>query len=66
VGHRSGPAGDHADLAELLRVFEELASNALRHGRPPVRVVVAPIPIGWLIDVSDTAAEKPPGRRPRP
>ena len=58
--HRSRPACDDADLEELLLVFEELASNGLRHGRPPVRVVVAQIPTGWLIDVSDTAAETPP------
>ena len=60
VRNRSRSAGDDADLQEVLLVFEELASNALRHGRPPVRVVVAPIPTGWLIDVSDTAAENPP------
>ncbi len=60
VRNRSGPAGDDADLQGLLLVLEELTSNALRHGRPPVRVVVAPIRTGWLIDVSDTAAENPP------
>jgi hypothetical protein len=52
-------AGD-TDLDELLLVFEELASNGLRHGRPPVRVVIAAIPTGWLLDVSDGAAESPP------
>ncbi len=60
VRHRSGPAGDDADLEDLLLVFEELASNGLRHGRPPVRVVVASIPAGWLLDVSDAAADTPP------
>jgi hypothetical protein len=60
VGHRSGPAGDNADLDELLLVFEELASNGLRHGRPPVRVVVAALRTGWLVDVSDAAVERPP------
>jgi len=58
--HRSGLAGDHVDLDEVLLVFEELASNGLRHGRPPLRVVVARLSTGWLIDVSDTAAENPP------
>jgi Histidine kinase-like ATPase domain len=53
-------AGDDAGLDELLLVFEELASNALRHGRPPVRVVVAAIPTGWLLDVSDAAVDSPP------
>ena len=59
VRHRSGPAG--ADDGErLLLVFEELVSNALRHGRPPVRVVVAALRTGWLLDVSDAAADRPP------
>jgi hypothetical protein len=60
VRHRSAPAGDDADLDVLLLVFEELASNGLRHGRPPVRVVVAALRTGWLLDVSDAAAERPP------
>ena len=60
VSHRSGPADDDADLDELLLVFEELASNGLRHGRPPGRVVVAELGTGWLVDVSDAAAERPP------
>src|SRR3954451_23947955 len=60
VGHR--PAGDDAALEDLLLAFEELASNGLRHGRPPVRVVVAPLLTGWLIDVSDAAVESLPGR----
>jgi hypothetical protein len=60
VGPRSGPAGEDTGLYELLLVFEELASNGLRHGRPPVRVVVAALPSGWLIDVSDAASDSPP------
>jgi hypothetical protein len=60
VGHRSRPAGGDGDLDALLLVFEELASNGLRHGRPPVRVVVAALRTGWLLDVSDAAAESPP------
>ena len=57
---RCRPAGDETDLDQLLLVFEELASNGLRHGQPPVRVVVAAIATGWLLDVSDAAAESPP------
>jgi len=60
VGHGPGPVGDDADLEELLLVFEELMSNGLRHGRPPVRVVVVATPTGWLLDVSDAATESPP------
>jgi two-component sensor histidine kinase len=51
---------DDDDLERLLLAFEELASNALRHGRPPVRVAVTPTPTGWLLDVSDAATDRPP------
>jgi hypothetical protein len=57
---RSRPVADETDLDQLLLVFEELASNGLRHGRPPVRVVVVGIVTGWLLDVSDAAADSPP------
>ena len=48
------------DLDRLLLAFEELTSNALRHGRPPVRVAVTPTDTGWLLDVSDAATDRPP------
>jgi len=60
VRRRRGPTGGPTDLEQLQLVFEELASNGLRHGRPPVQVVVAAVPTGWLLDVSDAAAERPP------
>jgi hypothetical protein len=55
------PAGDSAhthedDVDLLLLAFEELASNGLRHGRPPVTAAVSATPTGWLIDVSDADA----------
>jgi anti-sigma regulatory factor (Ser/Thr protein kinase) len=53
------PSGSD-DGERLLLVVEELASNALRHGRPPVRVAVAGHHLGWLVTVSDTAPERPP------
>jgi anti-sigma regulatory factor (Ser/Thr protein kinase) len=53
--------GAGAENAEwLLLAFDELASNGLRHGRPPVQVVVADTGRGWLLDVSDTATDLPP------
>src|SRR3954468_7844948 len=55
-----GRRPDDDDLERLLLIFEELASNGLRHGRPPVRVLLATIPTGWLLDVSDAAADRPP------
>lgn len=48
------------DVDRLLLAFEELASNGLRHGRPPVRVRVSQTADGWLIDVTDTALATPP------
>jgi anti-sigma regulatory factor (Ser/Thr protein kinase) len=44
----------------LLLCVEELASNALRHGRGPVRVVLTAFDRYWLLEVSDAAAETPP------
>jgi two-component sensor histidine kinase len=49
---------DDVDL--LLLAFEELASNGLRHGRPPVTATVSATPTGWLIDVSDADATRYP------
>jgi anti-sigma regulatory factor (Ser/Thr protein kinase) len=44
----------------LLLAFEELASNALRHGRSPVRAAVTAFDGCWLLEVSDAAADRPP------
>jgi anti-sigma regulatory factor (Ser/Thr protein kinase) len=51
---------DDDALERLLLAFEELASNGLRHGRPPVEVHVTATEGGWLIDVSDSAPDRPP------
>lgn len=51
---------DDDGLERLLLAFEELASNGLRHGRPPVHVEVTATDHGWLIDVTDAAPERPP------
>ncbi len=48
------------DLERLLLVFEELASNGLRHGAPPVDVTVSTTAGGWLLQVTDTAVDRPP------
>src|SRR4051794_39576707 len=60
VRHRPWPTADDGDLERLLLIVEELASNGLRHGRPPVRVRLAADATGWLLDVSDAAADRPP------
>ena len=60
---RDGPLalGARADAVEaVLLAFEELASNGLRHGRPPVHVTVTAAGAGWLLEVSDAAADRPP------
>jgi anti-sigma regulatory factor (Ser/Thr protein kinase) len=51
---------DDADVERLLLVFEELGSNGLRHGRPPVRMTVTATGSGWLLDASDMAVDRPP------
>jgi anti-sigma regulatory factor (Ser/Thr protein kinase) len=53
--------GTHEDdVGLLLLAFEELASNGLRHGRPPVSATVSATPTGWLIDVSDADGTRCP------
>ena len=48
------------DPGRLLLAFEELASNAVRHGRPPARVAVTPTGFGWLLEIRDAAIDRPP------
>jgi anti-sigma regulatory factor (Ser/Thr protein kinase) len=51
---------DHDDVERILLVFEELASNGLRHGSRPIHVVVTATSMGWMLAVSDAAADHPP------
>jgi two-component sensor histidine kinase len=51
---------DEAAVEKLTLVFEELVSNALRHGRPPVTVSVTTVGRSWLLEVSDAAGDRPP------
>ncbi|NEM06359.1 ATP-binding protein [Geodermatophilus normandii] len=51
---------DEDDVERLLLAFEELTSNGLRHGAPPVSVSVSQGNSGWLIAVSDGATERTP------
>ncbi|NEK59679.1 ATP-binding protein [Geodermatophilus sabuli] len=49
-----GAGGDEDQAADrLILAFDELASNALRHGRSPVSATVVAGSGGWLLDVSD-------------
>lgn len=62
---RLGTAGFPADAEdgsseELVLAFDELASNALRHGEMPVVATVIAGAGGWLLDVSDRAPDVMP------
>ena len=54
------PGADEGAVERLLLAYEELVSNALRHGRSPVEVTVTTNNTSWLLEVSDAAAEQPP------
>jgi anti-sigma regulatory factor (Ser/Thr protein kinase) len=61
IAHPSVSSTSTEDARDgLLLVFEELASNALRHGGGAVRALVVANDEGWLLDLSDEAPEKPP------
>ena len=51
---------DDARSERFLLAVEELASNGLRHGGPPVRARVVAAAEGLLIEVSDSEPEHPP------
>ena len=44
----------------LLLVFEELSSNALRHGGGAVEALIVTFPAGWLIVLTDGSPDAPP------
>lgn len=55
------PADGEDPVADrLVLAFEELASNALRHGQRPVVATVVAGTGGWLLDVSDRDADTVP------
>ena len=55
------PAEDDDPSSEqLVLAFDELASNALRHGERPVVATVVAGSGGWLLDVSDRAPRSMP------
>jgi anti-sigma regulatory factor (Ser/Thr protein kinase) len=61
IAHPSVSSASTDDARDgLLLVFEELASNALRHGGGDVRALVVAASFGWLLDLSDEAPHRPP------
>jgi anti-sigma regulatory factor (Ser/Thr protein kinase) len=53
-------ASDDPASERLVLAFDELASNALRHGAHPVVATVVAGSGGWLLDVSDRAPDALP------
>ena len=51
---------DDPAAERLILAFDELASNALRHGECPVVATVVAGSGGWLLDVSDRAPDVMP------
>jgi anti-sigma regulatory factor (Ser/Thr protein kinase) len=60
VGPGLPDRADLEDVDRLLLMFEELASNGLRHGGAPIRVCVTATDDGWLVDASDARPDRPP------
>jgi anti-sigma regulatory factor (Ser/Thr protein kinase) len=57
----SRPVGaTEGGVERLLLAFEELVSNAVRHGRSPIEVLVTVIGSCWLLEVTDAAEGTPP------
>ena len=52
--------GENTAGERLVLAFDELASNALRHGESPVVATVVTGNGGWLLDVCDRAPETMP------
>ncbi len=54
------PPPAEALVERLLLVYEELTSNAVRHGHPPVRAQLACHAGTWILLVTDGAPHRPP------
>ena len=54
------PDAESAAAERVILAFDELVSNALRHGRGPVHAQVTASADCFLLDVSDTAVDEPP------
>jgi anti-sigma regulatory factor (Ser/Thr protein kinase) len=54
------PQEENTAGEQLVLAFDELASNALRHGERPVVATIVAGSGGWLLDVSDRAPDTMP------
>ena len=61
IAHPSVCSSSTEDARDgLLLVFEELASNALRHGGGAVEATIVAVSTGWLIVLTDGSPDSPP------
>jgi len=61
LAHPSLASRSTEDAREgLLLVFEELSSNALRHGGGAVEALIVAVPSGWVIVLTDGSPDAPP------
>jgi hypothetical protein len=61
LAHPSLTSSSTEDAREgLLLAFEELASNALRHGGGAVEAVIVATADGWILSLSDEAVDRLP------
>jgi hypothetical protein len=60
LGSHGDPDDEDGGGEGLVLAFDELASNALRHGECPVVATIVAGSGGWLLDVSDRARESLP------
>lgn len=58
-GGRPSAATEDA-VQRLVLVFEELVSNAVRHGWPPIEVLVSAAGDCWVLEVFDADVGRPP------
>ncbi len=54
------PRDSRGGVERLLLAFEELVSNAVRHGRSPVEAAVTDSGHCWLLEVADAEEGTPP------
>jgi anti-sigma regulatory factor (Ser/Thr protein kinase) len=58
------PEDDEEAAERMILGLDELASNGLRHGGPPVGLRVCTLPGHWLVDVTDSSPQVPPTPSP--
>lgn len=60
VTEHDGPGADPASVEHIVLVTSELATNALRHARPPARVILRADETAFLLEVVDSCLDADP------